>query len=122
MARALFMGHIGQDDRLRQCLHNLPMESLEFPSAPFPISEYSAAIRYSCNTRLHMNSLSNERLTTLTEIAHDCFGIESLSPVTTQPELRYSVCVDDIVRALESAYDIGLIVGSRLHQTLRVKP
>ncbi|MGF6726851.1 hypothetical protein P3T43_006243 [Paraburkholderia sp. GAS41] len=69
-----------------------------------------------------MNSLSNERLTTLTEIANDCFGIESFSHITTQPELRYSVCVEDIFRALESAYDIGLIVGSRLNQALRVKP
>jgi len=69
-----------------------------------------------------MNSLSDERLTTLIEIANDCFGIESFSPVRTQPERRYSVCAEDILRALESAYDIGLIVGSRLNQTFRVKP
>lgn len=69
-----------------------------------------------------MKSLCDERLTTLTEIANDCLGIESFSSVTTQPELRYSVCVEDIVRALESAYDIGLIVGCRLNHALRVKP
>jgi hypothetical protein len=68
-----------------------------------------------------MNTLSDERLNTLTEIANDCLGVESLSSVATQPELRISVFRSDLVRALESAYDIGLVVGCGLSQTLRVK-
>ncbi len=68
-----------------------------------------------------MNTHCDERLTTLNEIANDCFGIESFTSATAEPGARYSVCAEDIVRALESAYDIGLIVGCQMDRSLRAK-
>lgn len=59
----------------------------------------------------------DERLSTLSEIANDCLGIEPLaSPVQRQDARFVVVRADDIARALESAYDIGLITGYRLHR------
>jgi hypothetical protein len=59
----------------------------------------------------------DERLVTLSEIANDCFGIECLAPQAEARDARYVlVHAGSILRALESAYDIGLIAGYRLHR------
>ncbi|MFM0624801.1 hypothetical protein [Paraburkholderia xenovorans] len=64
-----------------------------------------------------MNMLGDERLDTLSEIANDCLGIAPLaSPVQRQDARFVVVRAEDIARALESAYDVGLINGYRLHR------
>jgi hypothetical protein len=68
-----------------------------------------------------MNTLSDERLTTLTEIANDYLGVDSLSRAAMQPESCVSISRIDLFRALESAYDVGLVVGCRLGQMPRMK-
>jgi hypothetical protein len=56
----------------------------------------------------------DERLDTLGEIARECFGVEPFLSCTEQAEAHYVVCTKSIARALESAYDIGLIAGYRM--------
>jgi hypothetical protein len=68
-----------------------------------------------------MNTLGDERLTTLTEIANDYIGVDSLSRAAMQPESRVLISRTDLLRALESAYDVGLVVGCRLGQIPRTK-
>ena len=59
-----------------------------------------------------MSALTDERLYALSEIAADCFNVDFLD--ADAPEYRVSVKPVDIVRALESAYDMGLIAGYQL--------
>jgi hypothetical protein len=59
-----------------------------------------------------MSALTAERLCALSEIAADCFNVDFLDANT--PEFHVSVKPEDIVRALESAYDMGLIAGYHL--------
>jgi hypothetical protein len=72
------------------------------------------------NTSASLRETTDERLHTLSEIAHDCFGIETFS-TTDQTQARYVVCAASIARALESAYDIGLITGYRLNRATRAR-
>jgi hypothetical protein len=55
----------------------------------------------------------------LSEIANDCFGVDAFSSCVDRANARYAVCAESVVRALESAYDIGLIAGYRLSQASR---
>lgn len=64
----------------------------------------------------------DERLVTLREIAHECFGVETLSLSGQAPDAPVVVCAESIVRALESAYDIGLIAGYRLNRAHAAPP
>jgi len=61
-----------------------------------------------------MGSLIDERLISLNAIATDSFNVEPFALDANQPEIRIAVEPADIVRALESAYDIGLIAGYQL--------
>jgi hypothetical protein len=61
-----------------------------------------------------MGGLIDERLISLNEIATDFFSIDTFALDANQPEIRVAVKPADIVRALESAYDIGLIAGYHL--------
>jgi hypothetical protein len=63
-----------------------------------------------------MNKQGDERLNTLNAIAQECFGIETLPLADGAQEARYMIDADSLVRALESAYDIGLIAGYRLNR------
>jgi hypothetical protein len=69
-----------------------------------------------------MNKQGDERLNTLSAIAQECFGIETLPLSAGAQEVQYVVCAESIVRALESAYDIGLIAGYRLHRVHATYP
>lgn len=69
-----------------------------------------------------MNVQGDERLMTLREIAHECFGVETFSLSGEAPDAPLVVCAESIVRALESAYDIGLIAGYRLNRTHTIHP
>ncbi|MFL9991222.1 hypothetical protein PQR34_07150 [Paraburkholderia sediminicola] len=71
------------------------------------------------NTSASMSAPTDERLNTLSEIAHDCFGVETFP--SDQTEARYVVCAESIARALESAYDIGLIAGYRLTRAIQAR-
>jgi hypothetical protein len=64
---------------------------------------------------------TDERLNTLSEIANDCCGVDAFRSCTDRADARYVVCADSVVRALESAYDIGLITGYRLSQASRAR-
>ncbi|MDR7006194.1 hypothetical protein [Paraburkholderia strydomiana] len=66
-----------------------------------------------------MSALADGRLYTLSEIAADCFNVDF--PKADAPEHCVLVRPADIVRALESAYDMGLIAGYQLtrSRTLR---
>ncbi|AQH03279.1 hypothetical protein [Caballeronia cordobensis] len=59
-----------------------------------------------------MSLLTEERLTTLSEIATDCFDVDFKDDHALDD--RILVKPADIVRALESAYDMGLIAGYHL--------
>ncbi|SAK92300.1 hypothetical protein AWB76_06798 [Caballeronia temeraria] len=59
-----------------------------------------------------MSAPPDERLCTLSEIAAECFNVDVLN--ADAAECRVSVRPVDIVRALESAYDMGLIAGYQL--------
>lgn len=61
-----------------------------------------------------MSDLIDERLVNLNEIATDCFKVEPFALDEKRPELRIAVKPANIVRALESAYDLGLIAGYQL--------
>ncbi|WP_201644529.1 hypothetical protein [Paraburkholderia metrosideri] len=67
-----------------------------------------------------MSAPIDERLNTLGEIAHECFGVEQF-PCSDQAEIRYVVSVESIARAIESAYDIGLIAGYRLSRATQAR-
>jgi hypothetical protein len=66
-----------------------------------------------------MSALTDERLCTLSEIAADCFDLDLLD--ADAPEQRVLVKPADIVRALESAYDVGLIVGYQLTRSGKIR-
>jgi hypothetical protein len=66
-----------------------------------------------------MSALTDERLCTLSEIAADCFDVDFLD--ADAPEQRVLVKPADIVRALESAYDVGLVVGYQLTRSGRIR-
>ncbi|BCZ81662.1 hypothetical protein SB861_09540 [Paraburkholderia sp. SIMBA_049] len=66
-----------------------------------------------------MSALTDERLSTLSEIAADCFDVDLLD--ADAPEQRVLVKPADIVRALESAYDVGLVVGYQLTRSGRIR-
>jgi hypothetical protein len=66
------------------------------------------------NLSENMPAPTDERLSTLGEIAHDCFGVEIFPCGSDKAGARYLVCAESIARALENAYDIGLIAGYRL--------
>ncbi|AUT71333.1 hypothetical protein [Paraburkholderia hospita] len=66
-----------------------------------------------------MSALTDERLCTLSEIAADCFDVDLLD--ADAPEQRVLVKPADIVRALESAYDVGLVVGYQLTRSGRIR-
>jgi hypothetical protein len=68
-----------------------------------------------------MSALTDERLKTLSEIAHDCFGVTEFPSCTHETDARYVVCAESIARALESAYDIGLVTGYQLSQASRAR-
>jgi hypothetical protein len=65
---------------------------------------------------MNVKMSSDERLVTLREIAHECFGVETFSLSGQAPDAPVVVSAESIVRALESAYDIGLIAGYRLNR------
>ncbi|SAK80961.1 hypothetical protein AWB80_05135 [Caballeronia pedi] len=60
-----------------------------------------------------MSLLTDERMTTLSEIAADCFDVDFHGDAFGKGILVKPL---DIVRALENAYDMGLIAGYRLTQ------
>lgn len=62
------------------------------------------------------NTQADERLDTLNAIAQECFGIEALPLAAGAQAGRYVLDAESLVRALESAYDIGLIAGYRLNR------
>jgi hypothetical protein len=68
-----------------------------------------------------MSALTDERLNTLSEIATDCFDVDTLSLNPEKPDLRVMVRPVDIARALESAYDMGLIAGYQLTRSGRTR-
>ncbi|MDR7006175.1 DUF6900 domain-containing protein [Paraburkholderia strydomiana] len=68
-----------------------------------------------------MNTAYEERLNVLSEIAEECFEVNELSSDCSERETRLSVRVSDIVRALESAYDVGLIAGYHLSRQQRTR-
>jgi hypothetical protein len=64
------------------------------------------------NTSEDMFAPTDTRLNTLSEIAHACFGVETFPSYTDQADARHVACAESsIARALEGAYDIGLIAG-----------
>lgn len=56
----------------------------------------------------------DERLELLLAISRKTLGVESFELTGKQTLDLYIVSVDDVGRALESAYDVGLIVGHRM--------
>jgi|ERR1700761_9818716 hypothetical protein len=69
-----------------------------------------------------MSVLTEERLNVLSEIATDCFDVDTYALTPELPDLRVPVRPVDIVRALESAYDMGLIAGYHLTRSGRTRP
>jgi hypothetical protein len=61
-----------------------------------------------------MSDLIDERLVNLNEIATDCFNVKPFALDAKRPEIHIAVKPANIVRALESAYDLGLIAGYQL--------
>ena len=58
--------------------------------------------------------MNDERLELLLAIAHKTLGIERFE-LTGKPTLDYHmVSAEDVARALESAYDAGLLMGHGL--------
>jgi hypothetical protein len=66
-----------------------------------------------------MSNLDDERLNVLSEIATEHFDVDTFSSNPVPPETCVTVRVEDIVRALESAYDMGLIAGYHLTRSAR---
>lgn len=65
-----------------------------------------------------MSKPDEERLNVLSEIAMERLNINVFSQPAL-PETRVVVSVEDIVQALESAYDMGLIAGCHLIRSMR---
>lgn len=61
-----------------------------------------------------MTALIDERLISLDKIATDCFHVGPFALDAKWPDVRVAVKPADIVRALESAYDLGVIAGYQL--------
>ena len=68
-----------------------------------------------------MSVITEERLSILSEIATNCFDVETCALNPELPDLRVAVRPVDIVRALESAYDMGLIAGYHLMRSGRTR-
>ncbi|CAD6535347.1 hypothetical protein [Paraburkholderia metrosideri] len=68
-----------------------------------------------------MSVITDERLSTLSQIATDCFDVDTYALNPELPDLRVPVRPADIVRALENAYDMGLIAGYHLTRSRRVR-
>ncbi|MFM0228020.1 hypothetical protein [Paraburkholderia dipogonis] len=68
-----------------------------------------------------MSVLTEERLSILSEIATDCFDVDTYSLNPELPDVRVPVRPVDIVRALENAYDMGLIAGYQLTRSRRAR-
>ena len=68
-----------------------------------------------------MSALTEERVSVLSEIATDCFDVDTFFLDAQQPDMRVTVRPVDIVRALESAYDMGLIAGYHLTRSGRTR-
>jgi hypothetical protein len=68
-----------------------------------------------------MGVLTDERLNTLSEIATDCFDVDTFCLDPEMPDLRVTVRPVDIARAMESAYDMGLIAGYQLTRSSRTR-
>ncbi|MGF6645770.1 hypothetical protein [Paraburkholderia sp. GAS82] len=68
-----------------------------------------------------MSVITEERLSILSEIATDCFDVETCALNPELPDSRVAVRPVDIVRALESAYDMGLIAGYHLMRSGRTR-
>jgi hypothetical protein len=66
-----------------------------------------------------MSALSDKRLNTLSEIATDCFDVDAFFLSPEMPDSRVTVRRVDIARALENAYDMGLIAGYHLTRSGR---
>lgn len=60
-----------------------------------------------------MNTVNDERLELLQSIAYETLGIASLES-TGKPTADFRVIsIENLARALEAAYDAGLLVGAR---------
>lgn len=68
-----------------------------------------------------MSALTDERLQTLSEIATDCFDVDTFLLDPGMPDLHVTVRPIDIARAMESAYDMGLIAGYQLTRSGRTR-
>lgn len=68
-----------------------------------------------------MSALTDERLQTLSEIATDCFDVDTFLLDAEMPDLHVTVRPIDIARAMESAYDMGLIAGYQLTRSGRAR-
>jgi hypothetical protein len=68
-----------------------------------------------------MSVITEERLSILSEIATDCFDVDTYALNPELPDLRVPVRPVDIIRALESAYDMGLIAGYHLMRSGRTR-
>ncbi|MFM0339994.1 hypothetical protein [Paraburkholderia fungorum] len=73
------------------------------------------------NAPARITAPTDERLNTLREIVNECFGVDALTSATDRADARYVVCAENVVRALETAYDIGLIAGYRLSQASQAR-
>jgi hypothetical protein len=61
-----------------------------------------------------MFGLIDDRLISLNDIATDCFNVDTFALDADHPDIGVTVKPADIVRALETAYDIGLIAGYQM--------
>jgi hypothetical protein len=68
-----------------------------------------------------MSAAAEERLSILSEIATDCFDVDTYALNPELPDLRVPVRPADIARALETAYDMGLIAGYHLMRSGRTR-
>ena len=73
------------------------------------------------NAPARMIAPTDERLNTLREIVNECLGVDALPSGTERANARYVVCAESVVRALETAYDIGMITGYQLSQASQAR-
>jgi hypothetical protein len=61
-----------------------------------------------------MNGIPNdERIELLTAIAREALGIETLAPTGKLTADFRVISIENLARALETAYDAGLLVGAQ---------
>ncbi|MGA7777574.1 MAG: hypothetical protein WCA85_07650 [Paraburkholderia sp.] len=60
------------------------------------------------------NAIHDERLALLRTIAAEILGIDRLEPIGKPTADFRIVDVEQLTRALEAAYDVGLLVGHRV--------